>query len=408
MYSRQVFKLIWKVIVYKINLFSLIYLALPSSDLSEIINLLKFTQRCFDRFVFDKAYSINSSDIATVFNFSNVFKELINNNKGFLNSYATPIDTWIKLLKYSLNADVNMMNAPTLHVVASELLSQLLHCLPQDYYPLSSDLSWITSKLLSCSSDASVELAKIYGLALKAVDETTLIKESVALKIQMQKKSKLQVPALLASGFVLSHLPPSYDNLSIIYEFTKLSNDLDVVASALRSLAIISKSYILPFCDSFSLNDLIKHLMILTTKKEERVNELSIEVIGSMCVSDRSTEFLNLAMESLFSISTSKDEEIQFVVADSLVQVCIGHNTYTTEVDVKNNYINNYFAKVFVFFTGSSIQKQSATIYLLSLINKMGLHPDIVANRERLQNFLIDALGDSKQITQEAAAKGMM
>lgn len=53
------------------------------------------------------------------------------------------------------------------------------------------------------------------------------------------------MPAVLAYGFVLSYLPPSNVQLLILLNLLK-SNDMELIAASLRSLVVISKTYILP------------------------------------------------------------------------------------------------------------------------------------------------------------------
>lgn len=84
-------------------------LAPPTFDLLEYINILKFGQRCFDRHLYDLAYGKGDSESPTVFNFSDTLNFVLSRNADYLTTHIPTIELWTRMLRYALNADVNMV-----------------------------------------------------------------------------------------------------------------------------------------------------------------------------------------------------------------------------------------------------------------------------------------------------------
>ncbi|GFS17153.1 proteasome-associated protein ECM29-like protein, partial [Elysia marginata] len=162
--------------------------------------------------------------------------------------------------------------------------------------------------------------------------------------------------------------------------------------------------------------------MIKTSNEANKTKEKAAACLGDICVGDADFPHRRKAMGDLFNAIQSKQVELQFTIGQALVDMAMGPSSpraryiWTTSKVEHQKKVTSMKDDV-AWFLQELLSKyichanphlrQSACVWLLTLVRETGHHPAVQASLLDIQRGFMRMLSENDEITQDMASKGL-
>lgn len=305
-------------------------------------------------------------------------------------------------------------------------------------------MSWFKSLLNNTKEDFREVAAQMYGLVASTFDETGFVQCIADLaKGFKDKQLELQHGCVLALGYSFATCLLMYSSSSQGFQVTNLnefaatvkmmSEQLNPDAHAMMMSASTLALGELGRCGPLKMDDsekqsLVKRLleMVKSGKLGMRIRERAALALGQICIGDvdfaHRQDVLHGFLDSAREI---KDIELHFTIGQALVYATLGplsargRNLWKVEEtefkaisdkegqsDAEVELVLNALIDKHTLSTHPS-EKQASCIWLLALVKQAKDHPLIKNSLMKIQSAFMGLLGDSNDLVQDAASKGL-
>ena len=305
-------------------------------------------------------------------------------------------------------------------------------------------MSWLKSLLNNTKEDFREVAAQMYGLVASTFDEAGFVQCIADLARGFKDKQlELQHGCVLALGYSFATCLLTYpqgfqvDNLNEFSVTVKMmSEQLNPDTHAMLMSASTLALGELGRCGPLKVDDseqqlLVKRLleMVKSGKLSMKIRERAALTLGQICIGDVNFAhrqdvlhgFLNSAREI-------KDIELHFTIGQALVYATLGplsargRNLWKVaetefksindddnkkgQSDAEVKLVLNALIDKHTLSTHPS-EKQASCIWLLALVKQAKDHPLVKSNLMKIQSAFMGLLGDSNDLVQDAASKGL-
>lgn len=162
--------------------------------------------------------------------------------------------------------------------------------------------------------------------------------------------------------------------------------------------------------------------MIKTSNETNKTKEKAAACLGDICVGDADFPHRRKAMGDLFNAVQSKQVDLQFTIGQALVDMAMGPSSpraryiwTMSKVDHQKNvasmkddvawFLQELLSK-YICHANPHL-RQSACVWLLTLVRETGHHPAVQAALLDIQRGFMRMLTENDEITQDMASKGL-
>ena len=319
---------------------------------------------------------------------------------------------------------------------------QLLGCTSQDIWKgdFQSKMSWLRSMLNNTREDFREVVSQAIGLVAATFDlgpEFLACIHDLA-KGFKEKQLEFQHGAVLSLAYTFSpkaslqeiqSLNEFKETVDMIISLLEADKHALLMSGACLALGELGRLGPLPLNKdgANSKESLFKRLLEImkTGKLSMKIRERSALALGQLCIGDLEFPWRKNILEGfLESAKDIKDIELHFTIGEALVFATLGPlcpkrrdlwkveeenfkpSAATSQSDEKVQFVLSELVDKYTLSTHPN-EKQASCIWLLALVKQAKDHPLVKENLMKIQSAFMGLLGDSNDLVQDAASKGL-
>ncbi|XP_064386642.1 proteasome adapter and scaffold protein ECM29-like isoform X2 [Halichondria panicea] len=351
-----------------------------------------------------------------------------------------------------------------LHCVAMAALLEVLACSTPDVaLSFKSKLQWIKSFTASSRQETREAAAHLLGVLSDhlSTEELSQLAQDL-LKDATSEVFSVQLGALSILGHVISHVMSTshpdeekmdssdrqsiskelvHSSLLLLSIMVRESKTSILTLTAVSSLGVIFKSGLLPLPNGpgpstvgLTKLGLVETLVNkMDTEKDIKVKGRCALSLGYLSVGDPSFPHKRVVLEALFDTREEKAIDLHFTIGEAIACTAAGplctaawdqwealkndKNEGVSDMTAVSSEAGDGVTSVMVWAVetllerytvkASPIVRQTACVWLLSLVKHTSRHPDFSRFLERFQMTFMNLLSEKNDMTQEIASRGM-
>ena len=322
-----------------------------------------------------------------------------------------------------------------------QCLLQLMGCTPNqlwsgDFQP---KMAWLKVLLGNTREDFREVAAQLYGLVASTFDTGTTFVATIQDLCRGFKDKQLELQHGIVLSLAFSFAPKLLEGQEDVPQLQEYGesvamfiNQLDseahnmLMSASCWALGEVGRCGPLPL-DKPAKEKLYKRLLevMKSGKISMKIRERSALALGQICVGDRDFPWRQEIVEGfLQSARDIKDLELHFTIGEALVYCSLGplssrgrnlwqveEETFkpTVEESKSDAEMKLVLGELIDKYTLSTHpnEKQASCIWLLALVKQARSHPLVKSSLMKIQSAFMGLLGDSNDLVQDAASKGL-